>query len=363
MDMLEQYLDQVCRRIAGARDMRQHVRQELREHLLDAAVAHEAGGLSKEQALAKAIEDFGGPREVRDGLEDAHGARVSAIVLEKAMQWKEMTMKAKWLWTTWAHLALAIVISLEVLFICGSVVFLIPRFTYLAAYVWRGGTSMGEASEFLDWSLGYLDGVVWWTQNWWLPAVIVAMLWVIFEWRVRSENKTLMRLGGMSALAVGLTAALLTMVVAMTMPPLMSGPTLRLEPQEHLALVKQRLDNAASTMEAAASIGDWAELEKQSREISYAAETLYSTWLFQPPLSDEQLKRRSEMFRIVHHVSVALAHVRTGAQSHDGKQVEQGITDYRAAYDRLRALLSVLTNQAHDMEQPTAATSSYPPVR
>lgn len=341
MDMLEQYLDQVCRRIAGARDMRQHVRQELREHLPDAAAVHETAGLSKEQALAKAIEDFGGPREVRDGLEDAHGARVSAIVLEKAMQWKEMTMKAKWLWTTWAHLALAIVIALEVSFICGSVVFLVPRFDYLARHVWRGGTSMGESSGLLEWSLAFFDGVRWWAQNWWIPAIIVAALWVVFEWRVRSENKTLMRLGGMSALAVGLTAGLLTMVVAMTMPPLLSGPILRLEPQEHMALVKQRLENAATAMDAAASKGDWNELDKQSRQISYAAETLCNIW---PALSDEQSKRYSDIYRIVHHVAVALARVRTGAQSHDSKQVEQGIADYRAAHERLRAVLDVPTN-------------------
>jgi hypothetical protein len=35
MKKLEQYLDQVCRRISGPRALRQHVRQELREHLLD----------------------------------------------------------------------------------------------------------------------------------------------------------------------------------------------------------------------------------------------------------------------------------------------------------------------------------------
>ena len=37
MDQLERYLDQVCRGIGGPRSLRQHIRQELREHLLDAA--------------------------------------------------------------------------------------------------------------------------------------------------------------------------------------------------------------------------------------------------------------------------------------------------------------------------------------
>ncbi len=35
MDKLEKYLDQVCRSIGGPRSLRQHVRQELREHLHD----------------------------------------------------------------------------------------------------------------------------------------------------------------------------------------------------------------------------------------------------------------------------------------------------------------------------------------
>ena len=43
MDKLEHYLDQVCRSIGGPRSLRQHVRQELREHLLDAAAEHQGG--------------------------------------------------------------------------------------------------------------------------------------------------------------------------------------------------------------------------------------------------------------------------------------------------------------------------------
>ena len=52
MEKLEQYLDQVCRSIGGPRSLRQHVRQELREHLLDALAQHKAAGLPEEEALA-----------------------------------------------------------------------------------------------------------------------------------------------------------------------------------------------------------------------------------------------------------------------------------------------------------------------
>ena len=88
MDKLEKYLDQVCRSIGGPVEMRQHVRQELREHLLDAVAQHKAAGLAEDAAIQKAIEEFGQPDEVRSDLEAAHGQRMTWI-LDKAMQWKE----------------------------------------------------------------------------------------------------------------------------------------------------------------------------------------------------------------------------------------------------------------------------------
>ena len=72
MDKLEQYLDRVCRGIGGPRSLRQHIRQELREHLLDAAAEHKRAGLPEEEALARALEDFGGPDQVRSELEATH---------------------------------------------------------------------------------------------------------------------------------------------------------------------------------------------------------------------------------------------------------------------------------------------------
>src|SRR5262249_34781262 len=105
MDKLEHYLDQVCRSIGGPRSLRQHVRQELREHLLDAVAGHKAAGLPEELALDRALEEFGGPEQVRSELEATHGHRLMPVVIDKAMQWKEKTMRAKWLWMSWTYVA------------------------------------------------------------------------------------------------------------------------------------------------------------------------------------------------------------------------------------------------------------------
>src|SRR5689334_16945382 len=127
MDKLERYLDQVCRGIGGPRPLRQHVRQELREHLLDAAADHRAAGLSEEEALARALDDFGGPEQVRSELEATHGHRLLPVVIDKALEWKEKTMRAKWLWTTWTHLVVAGVVAADILFFAMTQVFFLPK--------------------------------------------------------------------------------------------------------------------------------------------------------------------------------------------------------------------------------------------
>ncbi|MGH7137241.1 MAG: permease prefix domain 1-containing protein [Pirellulales bacterium] len=102
MDELEHYLDGVCRRMGGAKALREHVRQELREHLLDAADRYRREGLSESAALARAIDDFGGPDEVRSELEATYGHRLMAVVIDKAREWKQKMVDARWLWSTWA---------------------------------------------------------------------------------------------------------------------------------------------------------------------------------------------------------------------------------------------------------------------
>ena len=96
MDRVEQYLDQVCRSGWPAVVAAAHARK-LREHLLDAVAEHKATG-PEEAALERGAADFGGPEQVRSELRRRTTAPLP-VVIDKAMQWKEKTMRAKWLWT------------------------------------------------------------------------------------------------------------------------------------------------------------------------------------------------------------------------------------------------------------------------
>ena len=184
MDKLEQYLDQVCRSnwrtawqcgstfarsCASICWMRSHStwRRACRTR----------------RRLKKALEEFGKPDEVRTELEATHGQRM-AWMIDKAMQWKEKTMQAKWLWMTWAYLALVIVIlALEVAFITFNGVFIIPKFQKL---MYDGIIDPGiiEDSE-VAWMVAFVGNVrtVGDYATWLLLVALVAV--GLFEWRVQ----------------------------------------------------------------------------------------------------------------------------------------------------------------------------------
>src|SRR5215213_2270782 len=203
MDKLEHYLDQICRRIGGPRALRQHVRQELREHLLDAAAKHKSAGVQEEEALARALVDFGQPEDVRSELEEAHGHRLMAVVIDKALDWKETTMRAKWLWATWAHVALAAAIVVELSLITFVVVFIIPRYQKLML---DGMIDVAVIDEQgVGWMLRYLQNLSYVGGHFTTPLLLLAIAAIVlFEWRVKNENKTFMRLSALGTVAAGL---------------------------------------------------------------------------------------------------------------------------------------------------------------
>ncbi len=223
MDKLESYLDQVCRSMGGPKSLRQHVRQELREHLLDAAAQHQAAGLAPEAALDRAVADFGGPDEVRAGLEETHGHRLLPVLIDKAIQWKERTMRAKWLWMTWAHLVLALLIILEVLWIAFANVFLVPKFQKLmhvgiidsGILETSGAAWMASFLNRLQYVGGHFTG--------WL-LLLAALLVGLFEWRVRSENKSFIRLSAWGTIAVVLMVPAIVTAGSLVIPYLLAAP-------------------------------------------------------------------------------------------------------------------------------------------
>jgi hypothetical protein len=270
MDKLERYLDQVCRSISGSRSLRQHIRQELREHLRDAIAGHRAAGMSEEEALDRALEDFGGPEQVKSELEATHGSRLMPLVIDKAMQWKEKTMKAKWLWTSWAYLALVGVVALEVAWISFATMFLVPRFQVLMRDGLLDSGALRESQ--VSWMPALLNDVAAAAgyTTWILLGVAVA--WGLFEWTVRSDNKPFMRLSALGTAAVGLMVVAILQAASLSIPFMLAMPPLatRSFAMDQLTAI----DTSVAKLEQAMAKKDWEAVQDNAALASYAADNL-----------------------------------------------------------------------------------------
>jgi hypothetical protein len=344
MDKLEQYLDQVCRSIGGPRALRQHVRQELREHLLDAVAQHKAAGMTEEKALDRALEDFGGPEQVRSELEATHGQRLLPVVIDKAMQWKEKTMKAKWLWASWAYLALVGVIALEVLFITLANIFIVPKFQRLTldgiidpAILDQQGTS---------WMPTFLEHVrvVGGQYTLWL-ILVPAVAWGLFEWSVRSENKAFMRLSALGTAAVGLMVVVFLMSASLLVSFCLGAPgTARLVQPFALDQIA-KIDTSVAALEQALPKKDWEAIQEPAERASEAMDNLVKAAPAAPalamgnrPMTSSELQTAVDELRAhMKAASECLREARQAVHDKDASRLEAALKKFHEEYAPVQA--------------------------
>ena len=337
MDKLEAYLEQVCRGIAGPRSLRQHIRRELAEHLRDAAAGHEAAGMSKDEALAKALEDFGGPEQMRAELEDTHGHRLMTVVVDKALQWKEMTMKAKWIWSTWAHVMLALVLAAELAFIFGCVICIYPKFIELARDGWIDTVSLNEAGAFNRWGISVIWNIRWFCFNGLWLTFLVAVIWALFEWRVRSENKTLMRLAAMGTGAVGLAVAAFLTGAALILPLIVqSGPSNRYAANQVAKANIVKLDDSMKALDAAIAAQNWEMTRWRVNQVWSTLHTIWFTGLGQPLWDVPKPEEGSPVDAQFLAAISALREAEDASRVRDSARFDSAMQTFRQAYGRLR---------------------------
>ncbi len=332
MDKLEQYLDQVCGGIGGPRSLRQHIRQELREHLRDAAAEHKAAGLSEAEALDRALADFGGPELVRSELEATHGRRLLPVVIDKAMQGQEKTMRAKWLWATWAYLAVAGVIAMDLLFIAFAVRTQLPKLHLLTASGWLQYDDIPAVA----WLVSFLHRVesAWEHLSLWI--LIAATAWGIFEWRVRSENKPMMRLAAWGSVAVALTLVVIIAASALVIPFVVGIPHSSHARPFAVDPIKS-VETSIAALEQANVKNDWAAMQTQADTASQAlnrlgfAPTLHALHAPNGPLTFEELWERQ------YSTKESLQEVQTAIHDKDADRLKTALEKFHKSFAPLQA--------------------------
>jgi hypothetical protein len=336
MDKLEQYLDQVCRSVGGPRSLRQHVRQELREHLLDAVAEHKAAGMSEEKALDRALEDFGGPEQVRSELEATHGQRLLPVVIDKAMQWKEKTMKAKWLWTTWAHLVLVGVVAMEVTSITFATVFLAPR---LKKILREGWLEVDMKEPVFSWIPSFLHGLDWVGSNLVWLLLTVAVLWALFEWRVRSENKSFMRLAALGTAALVLVVLVAVLGWALVVPPMAGLPGMDARVPEKTVIDREaRIESSVGALEDALAQRDWEAIQEHANQASSEMESLAHMGAAAPALTSMREQAKVDELRLqLKAARDSLQEARQASWAKDPAKLEAALKKFHEVYAQVQA--------------------------
>lgn len=334
MDKLEHYLDQICRSIGGPKSLRQHVRQELREHLLDAAAEHRAAGLSEEAALDRAMQDFGGPEEVRSGLEEAHGYRLLPVVIDKAMQWKERTMRAKWLWMTWAHLALAGLIALEVLWLTFAVIFLVPKFQVLVRHGMIDPAILEE--QGISWVVSFLERLSFVGGHYttWLLLLTIAVCG-LFEWRVRSENKSFIRLSVWGTVAIALMVFGILTAASLVIPYQLAAPAMGRIARPFAMQQVANIDTSIAAVEKALAKKDWDSIQAEANQASQALDRLVAAAPAVHSLIPKNEWRLQHMEKLRAQLKTAngfLLETQQAAQEKDAGRVDASLRKFRELY-------------------------------
>jgi hypothetical protein len=334
MDKLERYLDQVCRSIAGPRSLRQHIRQELREHLLDAAAEHKAAGMTEEAAIARALEDFGGPEQVRAELEATHGHRALGVVIDKAMQWQERTMKAKWLWTTWAHLAVVLLIALELFFIIFNVVYLIPKYQKLRHYGLIDPAI--DEEQGVGWMTRFLLGLSHVAGHYTTYLLLAtAAAWGFFEWRVKSENKSFIRLALLGTVAVALMVVVTLTAGSQTVQFYLAAPATGKLVRPWTTEQVSTIDASISRLEQAQAKNDWETMRDQAELASGAVNRLSAAPVV-PHLVRADGPTEEELRADLKTAQGSLQEALQAIRDKDAGRLEASLKQFHQAYNPVR---------------------------
>ena len=266
MDDIERYLDQVCSALGGSKALRLHLREELREHIIEAVEKYRADGLEQKPAVQKALEDFGQPQSLRQELQGVYGRPFIAILIEKAMQWKEKTMKTGWKWNFVAHLALALLIALQIVFVMSIVVWILP-------HVFGDYEIVKEPPP--DYLVSLVNFLRILSETWLIWLILLPLIWIIFEWKYRSENKSKIRLacGALIALAMGVLVGAISIAVV---PPLVHLPRIAraIHPESAILAKTVEADTHFKHLGQAIERQDWAAVQESAWKLRWAFQWL-----------------------------------------------------------------------------------------
>jgi hypothetical protein len=230
---------------------------------------------------------------------------------------------------------LVLVIALNVGWLIMAGIFLIPKFQKLTHDGVIDFFYMAE--EGSSWMPALLNAVhdLYRHHGVWVLLAAVGLVG-LFEWRVRGQNKTFIRLSALGALAVGLTVVSVLVGWSLALPQLQSGPmTSRMAVTFAKAQIDY-LDDSIRAMEQALGNKD---LEAAKVPASRASQALFNLEKARPAVrglwSRESLPE-DELRARVKEAAGHMADIRQAIVDQDAVQMGTGLGKLRQAYAPLQ---------------------------
>jgi hypothetical protein len=240
-------------------------------------------------------------------------------------------MRAKWLWTTLAHLALAVVVVLEVAWLTFAALWLVPRFQKLVVdgvidpeFVEIGGLRLAAWASFLERLRQVVDRFLGWL------LLLTVVFCGFFEWRVRGENKSFIRLSVWGTAAVGLIVVCIFTGVALVLPYELSAPVTSQLAKAHATQQLAKIDLEIENLELALANKNWNSIQEHANQASQALNRLAAAAPAVQCLPLQQGPRRLEERRAeLKAANGYLAEVQQAAQEKDIERVQAAVRRFR----------------------------------
>lgn len=240
-------------------------------------------------------------------------------------------MRARWLWTTWAHLALAVVVILEVIWLTFAAIWLVPRFQKLVVdgvidpeFLEKGGMRLAGWASFLEGLRKVVDRHLWWL------LLLTAAICGLFEWRVRSENKSFIRLSLWGTAAIGLIVVGILTAVGLVVPYQGSAPVT--VPLARPFAVQQlvRVELAIDKLQVELANKNWKSIQQHANQASQAVNRLIAAAAAVRSVEPQQGPRRLEELRAeLRAADGYLTEAQQAAQEKDAERVEAAVRRFR----------------------------------
>lgn len=241
-------------------------------------------------------------------------------------------MRAKWVWTTWAYLALTSVIVVAVLWITFANVFLVPKFQRLTHDGMLDPAIFEE--QGVAWMPAYLNRVQSWGGEATLWLILAVGAWGFFEWSVRSENKSFMRLSALGTVGLVLLMVGVLMSGSLVIPFMLGMPALGKMTKPFAAEQFATIDSAVALLEQAAAKQDWEAASEQADRAGRAAELLRGPAV--TSLVARQGPNADDLRAQVKSVKEALSEAARAVRGKDAGMLESALQKFRQTFAPLR---------------------------